>query len=136
MSKHGYGTHAIPITTSIEESIGLDHYSPTESNFRDGLQWKAASNETARGIVYDWSRKNMELKNELKNIQDELKNEVSFAISDEVPYSGKFPTRAVAINSPKQAAETEHQALVDIISRVKSDLVLAASMSPKSELAD
>lgn len=78
----------------------------------------------------------MELKNELKNIQNELKNEVSFAIPDETSYSGRFPTRTIAINSPKHAAETEHQALVDIISRVKSDLHLAASMSPKSEFSD
>lgn len=90
------------------------------------------SSEVAKGIMYDWSRKNMELKNELRNIQDELQNEVSFAISDNITSVHPTLIGTHAINNPKQAVETEHQALVDIISRVKSDLVLAASLSPQS----
>jgi hypothetical protein len=108
---------------SITENMTTMELTPTKS-----ISLDSDGNQMAKGIVHDWARKNQELKNQLKLIQDELRNEVSFSVADN---SFSFLPRDLnADTDSKQRLETEHQALLDIFSQVKSDFQKAAMTSP------
>jgi len=91
-------------------------------------------NTIARGIVEDWARKNQELRFQLQNIQEELRNEVSFAVSTNNSLCTSDPLPIPFENNPKEQLENEHQALVDILSRVKLDFEKAAMNSPSTRI--
>lgn len=106
----------VPLFDSFFDSVG------SSQNDEDAY--------TANGIIHDWARKNKELRDHLKYVQEELKNEVSFAVGD----ATQNLSEALIIEhaDKKMAVESEHQVLMDIVSRVKSDLRQAALTSPGS----
>jgi hypothetical protein len=108
--------------------------SPLFDSFLDSIGSSLNDDDTyaANGIIHDWARKNKELRDHLKNVQEELKNEVSFAVTAENPSHVPIVNHEV---DKKRAVESEHQVLMDIVSRVKSDLRQAAMTSPGSPMS-
>lgn len=112
--------------------VTLPEHTPLFDSFLDSMGSTQNDDDAyaANGIIHDWARKNKELRDHLKYVQEELKNEVSFAVVDATQNISDAPI--VEHADKKLAVESEHQVLMDIVSRVKSDLRQAAMTSPGS----
>lgn len=125
-----------PLTDWKEHINGeepISEQSPLFDSFLDSINSSLNDNDTyaANGIIHDWARKNKELRDHLKHVQEELQNEVSFAVMADNPSNVPIVNHV----DKKRAVESEHQVLMDIVSRVKSDLRQAAMTSPGSPVS-
>lgn len=100
-------------------------------NFSDLSMSETYPEDASRGILDDWARKNNELKKHLHNVQEELKNDISFSWTDSASVSVPIELpEIVRTHDKKRLLEDENKLLMDIVSQVKSDLQKAALTSP------
>lgn len=90
-----------------------------------------SDNKMARGILNDWLRRNADLKSQLKEFQQELKNDLSFAVNSvNSPAPQPIDMHLNQTMDPTRRLEAENKVLIDIMDQVRSDLQKAALISP------
>jgi len=100
-------------------------------NLSDLTMSESCPEDASKGILDDWARKNSELKKHLHNVQEELKNDISFSWTDSASVSVPIELPEIGrTHDKKRLLEDENKLLMDIVSQVKSDLQKAALTSP------
>lgn len=88
----------------------------------------------AQGIVYDWQRRNEDLKRQLREVQKDLKGDQTMTMYLEDGASFAFPEIAnlKGQENPREQLEIENKLLMDIVAQVRADLQKANMTSPNS----